>query len=86
MLSIPSLELPWLVLVCFLLILYIPFILTTPDVTGLIAYYLGLDPSLKTNTSAMKAKIISTARQIALDKSPSTGDPGILINNGILKQ
>ncbi|RPB02443.1 subtilisin-like protein [Choiromyces venosus 120613-1] len=57
-----------------------------PHVTGLIAYYLGLDPSLKTDTAAMKAKIISTARKITLDKDATTGDPGILINNGITKQ
>jgi cerevisin len=57
-----------------------------PHVTGLIAYYLGLDQSLKTDTAAMKTKVTSTARQITLDKSASTGDPGILINNGNLKQ
>ncbi|PWW73008.1 subtilisin-like protein [Tuber magnatum] len=57
-----------------------------PHVTGLIAYYLGLDQSLKTDTAAMKEKVISTARQVTLDKSASTGDPGILVNNGILKQ
>lgn len=55
-----------------------------PHISGLMAVLLSQDPSLTTTT--MKAKLTSLAQKIKLDKDPSTGDPGIVANNGILKQ
>lgn len=37
------------------------------DVTGLMAYYLGQDASLKTNTAALKAKILDSALTLQTD-------------------
>lgn len=57
------------------------------DVTGMIAYYLGLNASLATDTSAMKKLIVGSALPISIDKTfAKDKDPSILINNGILVQ
>lgn len=58
--------------------------MATPHVTGLIAYHLGLNSSLATDTAAMKALIVGSSLPFQSDKNAP--DPAILINNGILKQ
>lgn len=57
------------------------------DVTGLIAYYLGIGSNLTTDTAAMKKLIVASALPVTLDKSfAKDKDPSIVINNGILQQ
>ena len=54
-------------------------------VSGLVAVLLAEDPSHRHNTTAMKEKLISMAQKIALDKDRAEiGDPGLVVNNGIL--
>lgn len=63
----------------FILVSQLLLLIVWVDVTGLIAYNLGLYPSLRVNPAAMKGRIVGDAGRIWTGKA---GDPSILINNG----
>ena len=58
-----------------------------PHIAGLMAVFLAQDQSLRFDTPRMKQKIIDMAQKVELEIGKNkAGDPGIVANNGILRQ